>query len=126
MDAWWLVALAIVVALAFAVALSLRRRRRPAGELAPRPSTVERLRSALGATRDRLAARVDAALGGAIPDLDRTLAELEEGLVAADVGVRTSAEIVARVRARVGRDAGADEIRRVLREEIEKMLAADA
>src|SRR5439155_1462365 len=81
---------------------------------------VDRLRQGLLATRRRLAAELDAVLRRGATEPEGTLKELEEALVAADVGDRTSAELVSRVRTRVG---GA-EIRQALQEEMEAILGA--
>jgi fused signal recognition particle receptor len=54
---------------------------------------------------------------------DAVLAELEELLVSADVGVRLAGELIGRVRERIGRAAGGDDIRHALREELEAVLA---
>jgi len=129
MDNGWLLVLALVVAGTVAVALALvwaRRRKVPAAvTVARRPSATERLQRALDATRARLAGSLDSVLAGASGDVDRVLQEIEEALVAADVGVRTSAELVGRVRARVGRGADGAEIRRAVRDEIVATLAVD-
>jgi fused signal recognition particle receptor len=119
-----LLAVAVVLLALVVIGLARARRRRP-----PAPTTVavpaspaKRLRSGLVSTRDRLAAQLDAVFGRGGTDLERTLPELEEALVSADVGVRTSAELVGRVRARVGRSATGDEVRRALETEIETIL----
>jgi fused signal recognition particle receptor len=122
MEASYLVGLLLAVAVVLVAALVLlaRRRRRPAIAAAARPAGSE-LRRALQATRERLAA----VLGRAAGDGDRLLPDLEEALVSADVGVRTSAELVGKVRARMSRDMAAVDVRRALREEIEATLVAD-
>src|SRR5207247_11320070 len=88
----------------------LRARRRRAAHVAPPAAPpVDRLRQGLLSTRRRLAAELEAALGRGATEPSRALGALEEALVAADVGVRTSAELVARVRTRVGRTASGAE-----------------
>ena len=121
MEVSYLVGLAVAVAIAVAVAVVLRAARRRRGAAVAGPTGTERLRRALQATRDRLGA----ALGRSPSDVERALPELEEALVSADVGVRTSAELVEKVRSRIARDAGTTNIRRALRDEIEATLAAD-
>ena len=118
-PSWIVVAGAALVPLGF-VAAYLRARRRRGAQVAPRPAAppVDRLRQGLFATRRRLAAELEAALRRGATEPEGALKELEEALVAADVGVRTSAELVARVRTRVG---GA-EIRQALQEEMEAIL----
>ena len=116
---WIVVAGAALVPLGFVVAY-LRARRRRGAQVAPRTAAppIDRLRQGLLATRRRLAAELEAALRRGATEPEGALKELEEALVAADVGVRTSAELVSRVRTRVG---GA-EIRQALQEEMEAIL----
>ena len=118
-PSWIVVAGAALVPLGF-VAAYLRVRRRRGAQVAPRTVAppVDRLRQGLLATRRRLAAELDAVLRRGATEPEGALKELEEALVAADVGVRTSAELVSRVRTRVG---GA-EIRQALQEEMEAIL----
>ena len=66
-----------------------RRSRRRGGREASR-GAGERLRRGLAATRQRLVAQLDAVLGRGPRPLDVVLGELEEVLVGADVGVRTT------------------------------------
>lgn len=56
---------------------------------------------------------------------DDVLDELEEVLITSDVGVDTTVKIIDRIQARAQRDAysGSDELNRILREEIEGLLA---
>ncbi|TMA94402.1 MAG: signal recognition particle-docking protein FtsY [Deltaproteobacteria bacterium] len=68
--------------------------------------------------------QVEAALGRAPAGLDAVLSELEEVLIAADVGMRTAAVLLDRVRQRVGRSGDPAEVRRALREEMVAMLDA--
>src|SRR5436309_6700015 len=114
---WWWIAAAAGVVLLLAVIAVLRRswkRRRPTDEL---PITSARrgesLRRGLLATRRRLAAQFDAALGRSSGDVDTALAALEEVLIAADVGVRTAAELRERVGRKLRSDTGRDNLRRV-------------
>src|SRR5262245_63644335 len=107
MEARWVVVVAVaLIVLALGLVLALRRRPRARGApaaVAPTPSATDRLRRGLVATRERLLGQLDAVLARAPTDAERVYPELEEALVAADVGVRTAAELVARVRSRVGR-----------------------
>ena len=121
-SGWYLwLALAVVVVAALAIAWAVSRRRVPVDQPTPRGrAPVDRVRSGLLATRERLAARLDAVLGRD-GDPGRLLADLEEALVAADVGVRTSAELIARLRNRAV-PAGGTEMRRALRDEIVTLL----
>ena len=80
----------------------------------------ERLRQGLLATRRQL----EMILSGASGAADAVFPSLEEALVSADVGVRTSSELVERVRRKLSGLAAPCEVRRLLREEIEALLAA--
>jgi fused signal recognition particle receptor len=71
-----------------------------------------------------LTAQLDAAFGRGPSSIDTALAALEEALITADVGVRTAAELRERVRTRVPTGAGSEDIRRVLGEELESVLAS--
>jgi len=134
MDVQWLAALAAaMVVVLVVVALVVRRGRRTratpaaAAAAAPapaRPSAGARLRQGLLATRERLSAQLEAAFGRG-GDARDALAAVEEALVAADVGVRTAATLVQRVRERSGGAADGAALRRALREEIGRALAAD-
>ena len=129
MEPRWVVAVAVaLVVLAIGLALALRRRSRARGTavaVTAAPTAVDRLRRGLVATRERLLGRLDAVLARAPSDAERVYPELEEALVAADVGVRTSADLVARVRGRVGRGGDAGGIRGAVRDEVAAILAAD-
>src|SRR5881628_372592 len=100
MDWWWIALVAVVLLLAAGAALGwYRRRRGRAGEVAPEVP-AGKLRKGLLATRRRRTDQLQAALGR--DSGDAALAELEEALVTADVGVRTAAELVGRVGRRIG------------------------
>jgi len=127
-DAWALIVGAVGLALlALALAVVVVRRGRAAPRVAPAPEVRpgERLRRGLLATRRRLAEQLEAALGRGPGDLETSLAQLEDVLVAADVGVRTAQELVARMRLRSGPPADPMALCRVLREEIEALLKAE-
>jgi fused signal recognition particle receptor len=122
----------LVVVLVVALVL-WRRRRRPAVVPAVRagapaaPVPADRLRRGLEATRRKLAAQLDAIIRGGPGGETDVLADVEEMLVAADVGVRTAGAVVASARGQLGRDAAPADVRRVVRAELGKMLddAAD-
>jgi fused signal recognition particle receptor len=131
-DPW---SLALVVGGAVAAAslgglAAYRLRRRPSA--APpagaerEPTAAERLRRGLLATRRRFSGPMDAVLRRPGAARDAVLAELEEILVSADVGVRLAGELIGRVRERIGRAAGGEDIRRALREELEAVLAGSS
>jgi fused signal recognition particle receptor len=111
------VVVAVVLVTAGAVIL-LVRRRRPAGPPVRRDSAPVPLGGPLGGglapTRSALSARLGSLFRH---DLDEgAWVELEEALVAADVGVLVAADIVGRARARAPRDPAA--ARAALREEL--------
>ncbi len=117
-----LAALALVVVAVVGVVLARVRARTPRPSL--RPSAAERVRAGLGETRKRLFAQLASVRGAA--GVEAALDDLEEALVAADVGVRTARELVDRVRGRVDRSADAPSLARALREEVEASLQAEA
>jgi fused signal recognition particle receptor len=129
--AWWWIALAaglLVVLAAVALALAHRARRRPPGgrsprTLAPSPRT-DPVRRGLLATRRRLAAQLEAAVRRPTTTFELKLTDLTDALVAADVGVRTAAELVERVRARVSPRADEGELRQALRDELRAVIPA--
>src|SRR5262245_23377604 len=99
-----------VAVLLLALVVVVRRRRAPAvGAAVPEratltPAPADRLRQGLLATRRKLGERLEAVLGRTGAPTEDVLAEIEEALVAADVGVRTAGGVVARVRTRVAGD----------------------
>jgi len=129
MEARWVVVVAVaLIVLVLGLVLALRRRSRPRATpvaTAPLPTATDRLRRGLVATRERLLGQLDAVLARAPNDANRVYPELEEALVGADVGVRTAAELVARVRGRVGRSEDAGGIRGAVRDEVAAILGAD-
>ena len=121
MDPIYIILIALVVALA-ATALRVRSRRVPTeGTPAPAiPATVERpsLAKRLVKTRQALGGRLRTLFAGS---MDSAFWEgLEEALIAADVGVTASTEVVGRVRDRNPSDT--DEARRALRTELLEIL----
>jgi fused signal recognition particle receptor len=86
---------------------------------------TDRLKEGLARTREGITERIGiAARQGRVID-DALLDELEEALILADVGADTTVEISDRVRDRVRSEGhkNASDLSRVLREEIEAMLA---
>jgi fused signal recognition particle receptor len=69
-----------------------------------------------------IGARLRAIMGIGGPPAAGTWDELEEALVAADVGAATALELVDATRARIGRDASAGQIRAALADEIRGRL----
>ena len=123
MEPW--IALAAAGLLIVALGLYLFRRRRdraPRAELpagaAPPLTSAERMRRALASTRQRLATQLDAVLGRGTRPLDVVLGDLEEVLVGADVGVRTTSSLLDAIRSRLGPDAAPSAVRAALEQEI--------
>jgi fused signal recognition particle receptor len=110
--------------------LLLRRHRRPQVEaVGPSPvaetvGTTERLRRGLAATRRRLADQLDAVFGRGPRSMDVMLEELEETLIGADVGVRTTAALLEPLRHVSPAEATPARLRGVLQETLESMLRA--
>lgn len=119
--------LAAGLAAAVGAAIGLARRRRRPHAAAPPAATgrAQSIAEALRATSRRLGEQIDAALGRGPRPVDAVLAELEEALVAADVGTTTATMLVRRVREGLGARADAAAIRRALAQEMEAMLAAE-
>ena len=88
-------------------------------------SVWSRLRSGLARTQERLAERLGAALDLPARLDDATAVELEEALIAADLGVETTRLLIGRLRDRLRRsDIGKQErLREMLGEEILALLA---
>ena len=74
----------------------------------PEPTLLERLKESVGKTRSQLAARVEELFSGQRRIDPALLAELETALLAADIGVRTTREILESVRDKVDRHALTD------------------
>ena len=90
----------------------------------PETSAFERLRAGLARTSSSLVGRVDALLHGAAVIDRELLEEIEEILITADIGVRTTGEIVAALEQRLGRDELKDaaSVRSALQEEVRQRL----
>jgi fused signal recognition particle receptor len=137
MEPWIVFAAASALVLAAVVALVFVRRRRTraarvrdggrwgraraarSGE----SGTADRLRSGLAATRRRLVAQLDGVLGRGPRPLDVLLADLEEVLIAADVGVGTTQALLEPLRA-LGADAPPGEVRAQLAGTMERLVAS--
>jgi fused signal recognition particle receptor len=91
----------------------------------PKAGLWFRLRASLARTQERLAERLGGALDRPAKLEPETVAELEEALIAADLGVATTALVLARMKERVRRnDLGAEErLRELLAREIAQLLA---
>jgi len=84
----------------------------------------EDLDKGLEKTRQNVFSKLSKAVVGKSKVDDEVLDNLEEALVTSDVGVQTTLKIIERIEERVSRDKylGTDELNRILREEIEKLL----
>jgi len=85
----------------------------------------EALEKGLEKTKDGFFAKLGKAVIGRSTIDDDLLDDLEEILVTSDVGVETTLKIVERIQQRVARDKylGTDDLNRLLREEIQNLLA---
>ena len=91
----------------------------------PDPQAREALNQGLQKTKTGLFDRLSRAIVGKSKVDDEVLDQLEEALVASDVGVETTLRIIERIEARVQRDKymNTDELQSILREEIEALLS---
>ncbi|MCM3878055.1 MAG: signal recognition particle-docking protein FtsY [Thermoanaerobaculia bacterium] len=92
-----------------------------------RPSVFARLKRGLFMTHTELLSKMGSAVKATFEPDPAALDALEEGLLAADVGPTTAAELVAAVRAEAGRRDAAEEdvVRRVLKAEITRRLSVN-
>src|SRR5580658_8380555 len=92
------------------------------------PSLLDRLKQSVSKTRTELSARVEQLLTGNRPVDPEVLKQLESALLSADIGVRTTKEVLASLRAQVNErkidDAAA--LKQELKREIVKILVAHA
>ncbi len=96
------------------------------GSVEQEPTLLERLKSGVAKTRAGLVTRLEDTLGGK-KEIDADLLdELEYTLVSADIGVRTSAEILERIRQRVDRRQVGDaaELRGLIEQHLLEILLA--
>src|ERR1700728_2586586 len=94
----------------------------------PEPTLLERLKESVGKTRTELSARVEQLLTGDRPVDPELLKELESALLSADIGVRTTKEVLAALRQQVNEHKidDADQLRQELKRQIVKILSAPA
>ncbi|HWF67815.1 MAG TPA: signaling recognition particle receptor family protein, partial [Acidobacteriaceae bacterium] len=90
----------------------------------PKPGLLDRMKEAVSRTRDSLQERMDDLLTLARPVDETALEELESTLIASDIGVATSQEIIANLRQQSSRQQIQDgaELRRVLKQEMVRIL----
>jgi fused signal recognition particle receptor len=91
-------------------------------------SLADRVREGLRRSRERMDDGLDALLGVGRPVDDALLDELEESLVAADLGAEAAVEFVNRVKeeAQRGRSVSSQDVRTLLRRFVEESLATAA
>ena len=96
------------------------------GSVEPEPSLLEKLKSGVQKTRAGLVNALEDALQGRKEIDAELLDELENTLISADIGVRTTEEILERIRQRVERHQLADaaELKGLIREHLLEILAA--
>jgi fused signal recognition particle receptor len=92
------------------------------------PTLLERLKQSVGKTRTELAARVEQLLTGDRPVDPELLKQLESALLGADIGVRTTKEVLAALRQQVNEHklADASALKQELKNQIVKILTAPA
>jgi fused signal recognition particle receptor len=94
----------------------------------PEPTLLERLKDSVSKTRSELSARVEQLLTGDRPVDPELLKELESALLSADLGVRTTKEVLATLRHQVNEhkleEPGA--LKRELKNQILKILSTPA
>jgi fused signal recognition particle receptor len=92
------------------------------------PTLLERLKQSVSKTRTELAARVEQILTGDRPVDPELLKQLETALLSADMGVRTTREVLAALRQQVNEHklVDATELKKSLKNEILKILTAPA
>jgi fused signal recognition particle receptor len=92
------------------------------------PTLLERLKQSVGKTRSELAARFEQLLTGDRPVDPELLKQLESALLAADVGVRTTKEVLAALRAQVTEHKleGAVALKQELKSQLLRILSVSA
>ncbi len=104
-----------------------------AEEAAPAPDKeaperfLERLRGRLSKTHDQLIGRLDRVFQGGVPKAGDVIEDLEEVLVTADLGVKTSYDLLEEVRRELDKKSpGPEELKTALRRKIGSMLDVPA
>src|SRR3984957_13791893 len=94
----------------------------------PEPTLLERLKDSVSKTRTEFAAQVEQLLTGNRPVDPQLLKELETALLSADIGVRTTKEVLAALREQVNEHKidDADQLRQELKRQIVRILTAPA
>ncbi|MGA6955908.1 MAG: signal recognition particle-docking protein FtsY [Candidatus Acidiferrales bacterium] len=94
----------------------------------PEPTLLERLKDSVSKTRTELSARVEQLLTGDRPVDPELLKQLESALLSADLGVRTTKEVLAALRQQVNEHKLTEpgSLKRELKNQILKILTAPA
>ena len=94
----------------------------------PEPTLLERLKESVSKTRTELAARVEQILTGDRPVDPELLRQLESALLGADIGVRTTKEVLAALRTQVNEHKleGGAALKQELKRQIAKILDVPA
>lgn len=92
----------------------------------PEPTLIERLKGSVAKTRTELAARVEQLLTGDRPVDPELLKQLESALLSADIGVRTTKEVLAALRQQVNEHklTEAAALKQELKQQLMKILTA--
>ena len=90
----------------------------------PEPTLLERLKDSVSKTKTELSAKVEQILTGDRPVDPELLRQLESALLSADIGVRTTKEVLAALRQQVNEHklAEAKDLKRELKNQISKIL----
>ena len=97
------------------------------GSVPQEPSLLDRLKAGVEKTRAGLVDRIEDAISGR-KEIDADLLdELEYALITADIGVRTSSEILDQIRVRVDRKliGDAQELRSLIKQNLLEILQAN-
>jgi fused signal recognition particle receptor len=87
------------------------------------PTLLDRLKDSVSKTRSEIATRIEGIFGGGVPDAEQ-LRRLENALLGADLGVRTTKELVEAVREKASREPLSDPaaFRQALKNELLSIL----
>jgi len=90
----------------------------------PEPEFLEKFATAVAATRENLADRIDTVIGSRREIDAAVLDELEEALIGADIGVATAMEIIEKARQQISRKQlnDVDELKRLIKSELREIL----
>ena len=133
-ELWIAIGVGVAIAIGAVVLVVVVRRRRalPPGDLRveipappPRDTVLARLRGGLSRTKGQLVRRLDDLFASGEVD-EELLSQLEEVLISADVGVRTSASLLDELRARLrkGEPMDAGEVRQFLRDRMSEIVVS--